>query len=282
MKLQYQSLKDNGHLVLTNFNCRPSQELLKRKDLYKILWCKSAPITLTIDGYEIYLIPNQIVFCTPLNIISLPRKEGLMALVFNREFYCIRDHDAEVSCNGFLFFGSSEVPIITLSEKDQKNFDSMFIILEDEFETKDHIQGEMLRVMLKRLLIKSSRLIKEKLPNPEIPNSQLDLVRKYHVLVEQHFKTKHKVADYADLLFKSPKTLSNLFKKVGDKSPLKVINDRITLEAKRLLVYSDKSAEEIAYELGYQEPAHFSKFFKTQVGSPPGVFKKSVRLSTNE
>ena len=198
-----------------------------------------------------------------------------MAIVFNREFYCIRDHDDEVSCNGLLFFGSSEAPVISLNKKDQKSFESIFNILEDEFETKDHIQGEMLRVMLKRLLIKSSRLIKSKLPNPEISNSQLDLIRKYHVLVEQHFKIKHKVTDYANLLFKSPKTLSNLFKKVGEKSPLKVINDRIILEAKRLLIYSDKSAEEIAFELGYKEAAHFSKFFKTQVGKPPGSFKKA-------
>jgi len=275
MKLQYCNLKDDSYIVLTNFNCNPSQELLLRKDLYKILWCKNASITITIDGYKIKLAPGQIVFCTPINIIILPKKEGLMAIVFNREFYCIRDHDDEVSCNGLLFFGSSEAPVISLNKKDQKSFESIFNILEDEFETKDHIQGEMLRVMLKRLLIKSSRLIKSKLPNPEISNSQLDLIRKYHVLVEQHFKIKHKVTDYANLLFKSPKTLSNLFKKVGEKSPLKVINDRIILEAKRLLIYSDKSAEEIAFELGYKEPAHFSKFFKTQVGKPPGSFKKA-------
>lgn len=275
MKLAYHSIKDDSRLILTDFNCGPAQDLLKSKDLYKIIWCKEMPITITVDGYQIKLIPNQIVFCTPLNIISLPQKEGLLAIVFNREFYCIQEHDAEVSCNGLLFFGSSAVPVVNLSDTDKKSFESMFFIFQEEFETKDQIQGEMLRVMLKRLLIKSSRLIKEKLPDTQIPVTQLDLVRKYHILVEQNFKTKHKVADYASLLFKSPKTLSNLFNKVGDKSPLKIINERIVLEAKRLLMYSDKSAEEIAYELGYSEPAHFSKFFKTQVGISPGNFKKT-------
>lgn len=275
MKLAYHSIKDDSRLILTDFNCGPAQDLLKSKDLYKIIWCKETPITITVDGYQIKLIPNQIVFCTPLNIISLPQKEGLLAIVFNREFYCIQEHDAEVSCNGLLFFGSSAVPVVNLSDTDKKSFESMFFIFQEEFETKDQIQGEMLRVMLKRLLIKSSRLIKEKLPDTQIPLTQLDLVRKYHILVEQNFKTKHKVADYASLLFKSPKTLSNLFNKVGDKSPLKIINERIVLEAKRLLMYSDKSAEEIAYELGYSEPAHFSKFFKTQVGISPGNFKKT-------
>jgi AraC-like DNA-binding protein len=51
---------------------------------------------------------------------------------------------------------------------------------------------------------------------------QLDIVREYN-LVESNFKTKHQVADYAEMLNKSPKTLSNLFKKYNEKSPLQVI-----------------------------------------------------------
>ena len=274
MKLEYKSIKDESYLVLTNFNCAPSQQILKSKDLYKIIWCREYPVKVEIDGYQKELQKNQVLFCTPLNVLSIPRTTHLIALVFNREFYCIRDHDKEVSCYGFLFYGSSEPPVIDLSEKTQKSFESMFTLLQEEFETKDQIQGEMLRVLLKRLLITSSRLIKETLPEPTIPSTQLDTIRQYNILVEQHFKTKHQVSDYADLLFKSPKTLSNLFKKMGNKSPLKVINERITLEAKRLLLFSDKTSEEIAYELGYKEAGHFSKFFKTQTGSSPAAFKK--------
>lgn len=277
MKLEYKSIKDESHLVVTNFNCGPSQQLLQNKDLYKILWCRDASVTVTVDGYKMSLDKNQVLFCTPFNVLTVPQDIGLIAVVFNREFYCIREHDEEVSCNGLLFYGSSEAPVITLSEKDQKSFETMFSVFQEEFETRDQIQGEMLRVMLKRLLIKSSRLIKDRLPDPLVPSAQLDVVRQYNVLVEQHFKEKHQVSDYAELLFKSPKTLSNLFKKTGDKTPLQIINERIALEAKRLLLYSDKTAEEIAYELGYKEAAHFSKFFKKQVGQPPNTFKKSFR-----
>ena len=275
MKLVYKNSKDNSKLTLTDFNCEPAQLILKDKDLYKILWSKDKDTEITIDGYQVVLKKNQVLFCTPLNILSVPKEDGIKAVVFNREFYCIEHHDKEVSCNGFLFFGSSHAPIITLCEKDQKSFETIFYIFQEEFDTKDQIQGEMLKVMLKRLLIKSSRLIKETLPDPNISTPQLDIIRQYHILVEQHFKEKHQVADYAELLFKSPKTLSNLFKKTGDKSPLKIINERITLEAKRLLLYSDKNAEEIAYELGYKEPAHFSKFFKSQIGTPPATYKRN-------
>ena len=276
MKLEYSSIKDESLFILTDFNCAPSKSLLKDKGLYKIIWCKSQKTTLQIDGYAINLEPNQVIFCTPVNVLEINETSDLTAIVFNREFYCIRDHDAEVSCNGLLFFGSSNSPIVTLEEKESKSFEMLFYFFKEEFETRDHIQGEMLRVLLKRLLIKSSRIIRNSLADPQIPNQQLDIVRRYSILVEEHFRQKHNVADYAELLFKSPKTLSNLFKKIGEKSPLKIINERIIIEAKRLLLYSDKTAEEIAYELGYKEAAHFSKFFKKQVGIPPVEFKKNA------
>lgn len=150
----------------------------------------------------------------------------------------------------------------------------MFRIFKEEFETKDHIQGEMLRVLLKRLLIKSIRLVTGKSDHSKLSAAQLELVRRYHILVEQHFKEKHQVAQYAELLFKSPKTLSNLFKKTNDASPLKIINERIVLEAKRLLLFSNMNADEIGYELGYKEASHFSKFFKTHTGFPPAQSKE--------
>jgi AraC-like DNA-binding protein len=279
MKLDYSSIKDESSLTLTNFTCGPAMNLLDRKGMYKILWARDKETTIIVDGYRLQIKKNQVVFCTPLNIVEMKKDAGLTAVIFNREFYCIRDHDAEVSCQGFLFFGSSLPPVVTLCEKDVASFEAMFLVLKEEFETKDHIQGEMLRSILKRLLIKSTRLIKIENSEENIPKPQYDLVRQYHILVEQNFREKHQVADYAEMLFKSPKTLSNLFKKSGDKSPLKIINERIILEAKRLLFYSDKTAEEIGYEVGFSEPAHFSKFFKNQVGSPPSIFKKQFKES---
>lgn len=274
MRLDYSSIKDESTFILTDFNCSSSLDLLRNKGLYKIIWSKDHEVSFRIDGSLIELEKDQIVFCTPLNVLEIEKNtDGIISLVFNREFYCIRDHDQEVSCNGFLFFGSSVPQILTLNEKEKVSFSMMFDSFKEEFENKDQIQGEMLQTLLKRFLIKSRRLIKEDLPEPDLPNNQLDIIRKFNVLIEQHFREKHQVAEYAELLFKSPKTLSNLFHKYSDKSPLATINERIVLEAKRLLIYSDKTSEEIAYELGYKEAGHFSKFFKKHAGMNPTEFK---------
>jgi len=106
-------------------------------------------------------------------------------------------------------------------------------------------------------------------------SSQLNVIRQYNVLVEKHFREYHTVQDYAKLLFKSPKTLSNIFPKFSDKSPLMVINERILLEARRLLIYSDLTTNDISMDLGYKDPSHFSKFFKKHIGLTPTNFRKN-------
>lgn len=278
MKLDYHNIKDSGRFTITSFQCGPSLQLLQEKGLYKIVWCTNNQQELIVDGYKVILNKNQVLFCTPVNIVDIPKDNyGLIAYVFNREFYCIQHNDSEVSCMGMLFFGSSNAPIIDLNDKNQKSFEAMLTLFQEEFDTRDHIQGEMLRTLLKRMLITSTRVIKTEENVSDLSIKQVELIRKYNILVEQHFKEKHQVSDYAEMLFKSPKTLSNFFKKHDYKSPLKIINDRITAEAKRLLLYSDKSAEEIAYDLGYNEPSHFSKFFKKQSGVSPLSFRKGAK-----
>lgn len=275
MKLEYNNIKENGSFVLTNFQCGPSLQLLTKQGYYKIIWCKGDAIDIIVDGYHVTLEKNQVLFTTPVNVVEIPaNNSGLISFIFNKEFYCVYTNDSEVSCAGLLFYGANHAPIVTLNETEQKSFDSMLFLFQEEFETQDNIQGEMLRTLLKRMLIKSTRLIRNDQPEQNMSDKQVDLIRKFNMLVELHFKQKHQVADYADLLFKSPKTLSNFFKKHNVPSPLKTINERIALEAKRLLRYSDKTAEEIAYELGYSEPSHFSKFFKKQEGVSPLGYRK--------
>tara|TARA_B100000809_G_scaffold265167_1_gene323150 strand:+ start:1546 stop:2394 length:849 start_codon:yes stop_codon:yes gene_type:complete len=280
MILEYKDDKENGTFQLTDFTCPDQNQRLSKERLYRVVWVLEGTVNFIVDTVPTKVKKNQLIFFTPHNKVELiPTDHKLIAFAFNREFYCISNHDHEVSCYGYLFYGSSSSPIITLAEKDQKSLQNLFEMLQEEFEYKDHIQGEMLRMLLKRLLINSVRLSRVVLNDITISDSHLDIIRKFNVLVEMHFKEKHQVKDYADLLFKAPKTLSNLFKQYNDKSPLQVINERLSLEAKRQLYHTDKTIDELSYELGYSEAAHFSKFFKKQVGMSPNAFRKGHKNS---
>ena len=137
----------------------------------------------------------------------------------------------------------------------------------------------MLQMLLKRLIIICTRLAKQQLIVKTLDNDQIDIIRKFNVLVDTNFKSKRKVGDYADMLFKSPKTLSNLFAIYNQKSPQQIILERVALEAKRLISFSDKQNQEIAFELGFNDPAHFSRFFKKMTSYSPTEFRTIGALS---
>lgn len=241
---------------------------------YTVAWNRGEDQAVTVDGVDHVLPSGQLMLLVVNQTFSFERPEDVIAYQFNREFYCIVDHDKEVSCVGFIFYGLPSPMVISLNEEENASFELLHRVFLEEFGNHDTIQGEMLKMLLKRLIIKVTRLAKEQHIQEELPVQEYDLLRKFNLLVEQNFRKLHQVQDYAELLFKSPKTLSNLFKKAGAKSPLKIIQERVALEGKRLLRYTDKDIAEIAYEVGFVEASHFSRFFKKVEGMSPGEFRK--------
>ncbi|MCW2120468.1 helix-turn-helix domain-containing protein [Flavobacterium sp. 7A] len=252
-------------------------DLLKEKvsESLSVIWCQE-DMQVNVDGGEYVFPENTVLFLTEYHKVTIVSVTKARLVRFNRAFYCISDHDNEVGCKGILFFGASQFPKITIPDNEVEKFEVLWKMFSIEMESKDNLQNDMLQMMLKRLLILSTRIYKEQTELTTFDNNQLDIVREYNYLVESHFKTKHQVADYAEMLNKSPKTLSNLFKKYNEKSPLQIIQARLVLEARRLLRYSDLSIKEIAYEVGYEDIQAFSKFFKKSEGVSPSDFKKSL------
>lgn len=247
----------------------------------KLIWNKgAAPMELLIDDIPVLLTPNQVLCSTYLQGITPLQNSArfdVTVLTFNRAFYCIHNNDAEVSCNGLLFFGSDYTPVITLDGKEEKKFWALITVLEDEFDTIDHNQEEMLRILLKQVIIRCTRLARKQIITNDVPDNQLDIIRMFNVLVEEHFRKYKQVSVYADMMHRSPKTITNVFSIQGAKNPLQIIHDRVLLEAKRLLLYTDKSSKEIALELGFEDPSQFSRFYKKHAGLTVQDFKGQNR-----
>lgn len=224
--------------------------------------------------------PHEIISLTPTQYLTFIKGTGAIVYQFNREFYCIKDHDKEVSCMGILFFGNAVIPHVRLDQQEAQQYQTLHEILLAELENKDTIQAEMLRILLKRFIIKTTRLIKIQDHGilEDLHYEKLQLLRNFNILVETHFRQEHRVSFYADQLYKSAKTLSNSFSK-HHKSPLQIIHDRIILETKRLLSYTEKSAKEIGFELGFDDPSHLSRLFKKHTGFSPSAFRKNKQQS---
>ena len=276
MRLEFHDPKMGSILGLTEDIKKDEDYFSVTSATIKILWNRnSEPIKLQVDDLQIELQPDQLLTTTYLQQVSyadtiLP----LTAFSFNREFYCISDHDSEVSCNGILFFGTQDLPIVTIPEAQKRKFNLLYEVFIEEFSNPDNIQGDMLQMLLKRLIIMCTRLAKDQLIVKKLDNDQIDVIRRFNFLVDINFKTKRKVSEYAEMLFKSPKTLSNLFAVYNQKSPQQIILDRVALEAKRLMNFTDKQNQEIAFELGFNDAAHFSRFFKKMTSLTPTQYRE--------
>lgn len=267
----------NGNIAMTS-SYHERASLQRDKTLYKFIWVQSGTLTLEIDHISMRLEKDEIVTLTPLHHLEVKEVDGeYLTFVFNSNFYCIYGHDNEVSCNGFLFYGSSQVMRLALSAGQSSNLHDIVRIFRQESVIHDNLQEEMLRIVLKRFIITCTRIARQLFGVGQEKEKTFDIIRQYYVLVDRHFKEKKQVQDYADILCRSPKTLSNLFSTCGLPSPLRVIHDRIEAEAMRLLLYTHKSAKEISSILGFEDLSAFSRFFKKMTGESVSDYRKRVK-----
>jgi AraC-like DNA-binding protein len=102
-----------------------------------------------------------------------------------------------------------------------------------------------------------------------------EMLLKFNELLAQNFKTETKVEFYVEQLGTTVKTLSRLVKEQNNVSTKAVIDERRTLEIKRMLRGTNKPVKEIAYDLGFDEPTNMVKYFKKHAGATPNGFRKS-------
>ena len=281
MILEHINSKHRGKFLITIHEPAFDWDQSSKDHLIHIIWNNSeGQVELELDGALLQMPPKSMITTTYYHKLRVIR--GLSDLIifsFNREFYCIYDHDDEVSCNGIIFFGAQRQTLIRLDSRHEKKLSLLLQVFRDEFEYRDSIQGEMLVMLLKRLIIICTRLTRDELGYEEMQNDQMDIVRQFHFLVDKNFREVKSVKAYADLLHRSPKTLSNIFSKLGDKTPLQIIHERTVLEARRLLTFSDKNINEITDELGFEESATFFKLFKKYMNESPQSFRETYQAN---
>lgn len=112
-----------------------------------------------------------------------------------------------------------------------------------------------------------------------VTSAQKSLVDRFRAAVETHFRRHHAVEFYAKSLAVTPKRLTTQVARALGKSAGAVIQERILVEAKRMLAYSDLPVAEIGYELGYDDPNYFARFFRQRVGLSPGKFRERAAHS---
>ncbi|PZP43767.1 MAG: hypothetical protein DI598_15380 [Pseudopedobacter saltans] len=245
-----------------------------RHDHYTLMWITQGHGSQLIDGNEYEMLTDRVFFLHPGQVHSMLDfyRDGWL-LLFNEVIYkmFLKYHPLEE------YFGmmdlTGERPFVDLSAKAKDIFRSIFQLIQNELK-KDKMDENIGSHLISILLLTANKLFHAQKKQPE-GNEERDLIRRLKLLVEDHFRGMQHVAFYADQLNVLPRRLNDIVKANTGQSIHEIISERLLTESKILLSSSSMTVKEISYNLGFNDPSYFNRFFKRYMKITPVEFRAS-------
>ncbi|CAN5676167.1 helix-turn-helix domain-containing protein [soil metagenome] len=254
---------------------------IQRNNYFSLIWITEGNGSVKSDFSE-YNFEENVVFAfapyQPYMIVADKQLKGVV-INFHSGFFCIHKHQDEIATNGVLYNNVYQPPFVKVDESSVGIFKMVFEQMVAEMQNSALAQHELLVSYLKIFLITASRLKVEQQTQAREAvkdNKEPFILQKLKDAIEANFKTKHAPAQYAEILYISPKALAKIARKHFNKTLSDLIAERIIIEAKRELYLTNKSVKEIAYELGYDDEYYFSRFFKINADVSPQIYRSTV------
>jgi AraC-like DNA-binding protein len=173
------------------------------------------------------------------------------------------------------FFHHRRVPELALARGPCRRLARTILEMEAEI---SHLRGDstdLLAARLYEVLVLLERWFREAHPRSAVKVSE-GIGLRFCRLVEQQHRRLHRPRGYARLLSVSPSHLNAMVRRQLGRPPIELIQDRLALEARRLLVHTDETAARIGYALGFEDPSYFARFFKRRTGKTPSGFRAAA------
>ena len=257
---------------------------LKSYNCYKVILIRKGKGQLTFDTAKYDFSENCLIrfpIYQPFQIEADGPLDGIL-LQFHPDFFWNHKYDMELTSKQVLFKSIGEIPLIKISKEEMAQLlyplDHLLLELNSDSLGRYDIAISWVKIFM----IYASRI---KMQGGMIHSETLSevhyIIRELINAVEEHFQRKHRPADYAKLLNVTVKTLNRMAKQHLEKTVGDMISERIITQAKHELYLSDKPIKQIALELGFNDVAYFSRFFKVRTTGSPDVYRKSFMEDTD-
>ena len=245
-----------------------------RDNYYNIFFYHKGTANHIVDFKTIQVKPNSFVFVNKNRVQMLDPKGGYDGkfLLFTENFFDKYPDDIKYLRNNILFNDLLEEPVLNVKQG------SPILAILQEIEAEiarphDQLQHDILHNLLHNLLLSAEREKRTTGFNEIRKGEEFDYTIQFINLLENNYKDIKSVERFASMMAVSDKKLNKSTNKVLGKSPKEIIDERVILEAKRVLAHTGNSIKEIAFELGFEEPTNFVKYFKKHVGKTPIEFR---------
>ncbi len=246
-----------------------------RHDYFEIFLFSEGGGKHQIDFTDIPIESNSIHFVTPGQVHQLDRATNSsgFVLLFSTDFFGVTPDSHDFLFHYPLFYSKRGSPVLVLPPDEFEHILTYVESMLREFDGQHSQKKRILQSYLHIFLYRCQHWLEEHEGNGLDKSPAADLFQAFQTQVELHYHDRHQVVDYTTLLFVTPRQLNATTQKFVGKSAMDMIQDRIALESKRLLIYSGRTVSDIAYDLGFDDLAHFSRFVKRETGRSPSEWK---------
>ncbi|WP_455887133.1 4-hydroxyphenylacetate catabolism regulatory protein HpaA [Pseudomonas rustica] len=146
--------------------------------------------------------------------------------------------------------------------------------LSDEFATQQPGREAALQSLTRLIMISLLRLCPHSLESTPARHEDLKIFHRFNALIEAHYLEHWPLARYAQQIGVTEARLNDVCRRIADLPSKRLVLERLMQEAKRLLLFSGSTANEICYQLGFKDPAYFSRFFNRYAKLTPGEYRQ--------
>lgn len=249
-----------------------------RKDFFFIgLVCNAGESKITYDNTNVTKLNSFLVFQTPGLLYSFYRDRSANGylIYFKKECLSFFKPDFEKE---FPFFNILQTNFFKLNEAKFQEFVPLFEEVFKNFEQSGVYQYKIATIKFLILLYQLKEYTSAfKQWEEGFVSPQQILFQRFTQLVNNFYLEKRTIDEYAVLLSVSANHLSQSIKSATSKNALSFINDRLLMEAKTLIQFTEMDIAQIAYQLNFSDPANFGKFFKKHTGMTPLGYRKQIK-----
>lgn len=241
---------------------------------YTMIVVESGNGKLNIDNEVHEIKKGRVFFINYYQVFRLTEADHFKgeAVLFSRSFYNLIYTGNKKIKNDTAF---SHLPsFLDFSKNELAHFRAGIIDIKKEFTQPIALSKEIICLLLKASMLKYIRKTEHENYTDFKTSRKSNYIEQFKNLVEIHFKELKRTSDYSKKLTISANYLNALIKEKYEISAEKVIQNRVILEAERLLLNTDLSVTEISFELGFSDKSYFGKYFKKITQESPNKFRK--------
>jgi len=250
-------------------------------DFYSIFWIESGEATHATEFVEYSLKADTILFVPPglKHRMYIDQSVEGTYILFNEEFirYNQKNH---VSLKEYRLFNNPDFKsLINVFPGTKEKLKNITELIFDELRHSDDYSQDIVLNLLHLFLLESRRIFDQQNQaiiekTAETPDST---IIQFKLLIEKNYQTQKNVSSYAEMLNMNPSCLNEVAKRTTGITAGELIRNRVIDETKKLLYSSSLSGKEIAFEMGFDDPAYFSRFFKKYTGTTLKEFRDNSR-----